>query len=163
MTGAAPLSLAEIRFYVTRAVAGAGAPFGVGEDVAEAVIRIASTAQMDWRALALALDALGEQQSAAELRTDRMPVSALIAGPVMVWNDPADPADPANGNIDDPVLAGQIAEALRATEDATPPPGGVAPDAAAWAVVQRWFRECLVPSSARSRLSGAGAGLVETD
>lgn len=33
----------------------------------------------------------------------------------------------------------------------------------AWAGVVSLFRRCLVPSSEQSRMSGAGAGLVDTD
>ena len=36
-------------------------------------------------------------------------------------------------------------------------------DATAWAGIVALFRRCLVPSSEQSRMSGAGAGLVDTD
>lgn len=40
---------------------------------------------------------------------------------------------------------------------------GVTVDAAAWSGLMELFRRCLVPSSERSRASGAGAGLVDAD
>jgi hypothetical protein len=40
---------------------------------------------------------------------------------------------------------------------------GLQMDAAAWAAVYSYFARCLVPSSAETLLSGAGAGLVDTD
>lgn len=41
--------------------------------------------------------------------------------------------------------------------------GGVRVDAAAWEEIQTLFRRCLVPSTEASRLSGAGAGVNDTD
>lgn len=160
MTGPAPLSLAEIRFYVTRAVAGAGAPFGVGEEVAEATVRLAAAGKMNWALLAAALDRLGQGRSAPGAMSAEQPVSALVAGTAMAW---LAPEGQLAAEIDDPKFTMMISDALLAGEEAVPPGGGVTPDPEAWAVIQRWFRECLVPSSAESRLSGAGAGLVETD
>ncbi len=40
---------------------------------------------------------------------------------------------------------------------------GVDVDIEAWNGVVAFFRRCLVPSSQLSRMSGAGAGLVDTD
>lgn len=160
MSAPAPRSLAEIRFYVTRAVVGAGAPFGIGEEVAEAVIRLSSKGRMDWQSLATALDALGQGQSVCQLDAPDAPASALLAGPAMAW---AGEGMADTHRVDDAAFASMLADALTEKGETLPPEGGVVPEAAAWEVVQRWFRECLVPSSAESRLSGAGAGLVETD
>ncbi|MCW2306003.1 DUF3726 domain-containing protein [Rhodobium gokarnense] len=40
---------------------------------------------------------------------------------------------------------------------------GVAVDGESFAAVQRHFRKCLVPSTDRSRIAGAGAGLTDND
>ena len=32
-----------------------------------------------------------------------------------------------------------------------------------WSVIYSFFKRCLVPSTAKSRKTGAGAGLVDTD
>ena len=32
-----------------------------------------------------------------------------------------------------------------------------------WSVIYSFFKRCLVPSTAESRITGAGAGLVDTD
>jgi hypothetical protein len=160
MSDRAPRSLAEIRFYVTRAVAGAGAPFGIGEEVAEAVVRMSASGAMNWPMFAAALQALGTGRSSADLKVTDKPVSALLAGPAMAWT--VDDQD-LHMAVDTPDLAAEFASCLRPDNEAVPPPGGVTPDAEAWSIVQRWFNECLVPSNAESRLSGAGAGLVEKD
>lgn len=160
MTAGPPRSLAEIRFYVTRAAVGAGAPFGIGEEVAEATVRLASKGRMDWVALSEALDALGSGGSVPPSDGTDSLVSAVIAGPMMAWSSTGWRPD---GAMDCPDLAEDIASALRSEEEPVPPAGGVTPDAAAWETVQKWFNQCLVPSSAESRLSGAGAGLVDKD
>lgn len=161
MNVVAPRSLAEIRFYVTRAVVGAGAPFGIGEEVAEAVVGLSSTEVMDWSVLAEALNALGNGESTADPSDEsETPVSALLAGPVMAW---AEGNEFAMNRIDYPEFAGAMANWLKAGAAVVPPPGGVVPDGLGWSIVQHWFNKCLVPSSAESRLSGAGAGLIETD
>ena len=157
-SGVAPRSLSEIRFYVTRAIVGAGAPFGIAEAAAEAIALMAAEGDCDWPAVANALEALGQGRSTAAPSGSEGVMSAFHAGPLLAWGMTV-----PSGDIDNAGLAQRIADCLRGGRAAGPPEGGVSPDEASWSVVTRWFGECLVPSSEESRLSGAGAGLVETD
>lgn len=154
-----PLSLAEIEFYVTRAITGAGAPFGFAEASGRAIRNLAATDRVDWTAVADALDALGNNRSGTSTQSD-LPLSALVAGPLQAWG-----VDDIriHHNRDRTDLAKAIAATLREGDTAPPPDGGVVVPLAAWATVQTWFQLCLVPSSDESRLAGAGAGLVDTD
>ncbi len=90
------LSLNEIRFYFTRAAVGAGAPFGIGEEFAEASSWLAFLG-IDPAAAALpALDGLASGDSDGALVLlhrdgalhvgcpGRLKVSALFAGPAVV-------------------------------------------------------------------------------
>ena len=90
-----PLSLNEICFYFTRAAVGAGAPFGIGEDFAEASKYLAYLGFDPAQAAVPALRGLSSSQSSASLwlRTaedtihvgsnDAPILSALYAGPVI--------------------------------------------------------------------------------
>lgn len=90
-----PLSLNEIDFYFTRAAVGAGVPFGIGEDFAEASRYLAYLGLDPARAALPALHGLGRGQSGTSLtlRTtgdaihvgsgDGLVLSALYAGPVI--------------------------------------------------------------------------------
>ena len=90
-----PLSLNEICFYFTRAAVGAGAPFGIGEDFAEASMFLAYLGFDPARAAVPALRgiATGQSSTSLSLRTaeDAIHVessgapilSALYAGPAV--------------------------------------------------------------------------------
>ena len=89
-----PLSLNEICFYFTRAAVGAGAPFGIGEDFAEASKALAYLGFDPARAAVPALYGLATGQSGTSLSLrpegdairigspDASILSALYAGPV---------------------------------------------------------------------------------
>ena len=89
------LSLNEIRFYFTRAAVGVGAPFGIGEEFAEASSWLAFLGIDPAVAALPALDALasGDSDGALVLLQrdgalhvgcpDRLKVSALFAGPAV--------------------------------------------------------------------------------
>lgn len=70
-TSYGPLSLNEILFFFTRATVGAGAPFGIGEDIAKAAVFIAECGYDPGPTVATALRNLDEKKSkpAATLRT----------------------------------------------------------------------------------------------
>ena len=90
-----PLSLNEICFYFTRAAVGAGAPFGIGEDFAEASKALAYLSFDPAQAAVPALRGLGCGQSGTSLSlrtvgdaihlgsSDGLAMSALYAGPVI--------------------------------------------------------------------------------
>ena len=89
-----PLSLNEICFYFTRAAVGAGAPFGIGEDFAEASKSLAYLGFDPAQAAVPALRGLSSGDSGASLSLcadgdavrvggrDTSVLSALYAGPV---------------------------------------------------------------------------------
>ena len=89
-----PLSLNEIGFYFTRAAVGAGAPFGIGEDFAEASKYLAYLGFDPAQAAVPALHGLGRGRSGTSLilraagdtihigSGDAPILSALYAGPV---------------------------------------------------------------------------------
>ena len=90
-----PLALNEIDFYFTRAAVGAGAPFGIGEDFAEASRYLAYLGLDPARTALPALHGLGRGQSGTSLTLraagdaihvgsgDGLVLSALYAGPVI--------------------------------------------------------------------------------
>ena len=90
-----PLSLNEIRFYFTRAAVGAGTPFGIGEDFAEASRYLAFLSLDPARAAIPALHGLATGQSSPSISlvsagTDikigcrgKSVMSALYAGPAV--------------------------------------------------------------------------------
>ena len=87
-----PLSANETVFIVSRAVKGAGAPFGLGEDIAGGVVWLARRGEPAAAALADALERFAAAKSSAALAfetgaeggqlvtTDGKPASALFAG-----------------------------------------------------------------------------------
>ncbi len=244
-TRTSPVSLSELRFVCTRAAVGAGAPFGLGEDFADAAIAIA---KMGFDAAQITLSALnrlasGDSSAVVDLkRQDGVLVfeagqggllSSIFAGPTLCDHLIASDADCGARliNVDSPLLAVAGLEAVSVDHrtcmaawettsgdgvsllfenrgisricapDATAviAPGpvhveirmgsdntdaeesvlsgqsdlktaarrtlmeGLQMDAADWAGVYAWFERCLVPSSEESMISGAGAGLVDTD
>ena len=90
-----PLSLNEICFYFTRAAVGAGAPFGIGEDFAEASKALAYLGFDPAQAAVPALRGLSRGQSGMSLSlcsegdairvgsSDASTLSALYAGPAI--------------------------------------------------------------------------------
>ncbi|MBC6404377.1 MAG: DUF3726 domain-containing protein [Rhodospirillales bacterium] len=93
--GQRTLSLNELRFFLTRAAAGAGAPFGLGEDFAKAAICLAALGIDPAPAAAAALAGLADGNSGTRLTfaeadgvtilqgEGRRPLSALYAGPAL--------------------------------------------------------------------------------
>lgn len=230
-------SLNEIRFYLTRAAVGAGAPFGIGESLAESAIWLAAAGLDPARITADVLDRLAKQQSDPCIRQNgprlgsasSRPLSAVFAGPAG-----ADQLALPNrgrritlGSVDQPLLCLACAAARSGPHDlvaswtldcGTPQTirlaagrvlfpaaaltqlatggstdldlhikdrpssapsadqgldliagrarlvhHGVPVDAAAWKTILHYFKKCLVPSTAQSRQSGAGAGLNDND
>ncbi len=90
-----PLSLNEIRFFFTRAAVGAGAPFGLGEDFANAAIWLAGQGLDPAELVAPALSALAGGNSSSRIVEHKngdtvsfsgegdKPLSALYAGPAI--------------------------------------------------------------------------------
>ncbi len=224
------VSLNEISFFVTRAAVGAGAPFGVAEDFANAV-RWAARCGLDPAVLALAsLQQLDRSPQSARIARDGDGVftgedglSAAFAGTALADFWPLGGDALTARNVESPLLAaamlagGEAVSAVvdwpgarivvdegRATVSATgrdaltapdrvdvsvraTPADGAAPegfalspadleanagrlveqgvdvDGEAWDGIVTLFRRCLVPSNEQSRMSGAGAGLVDTD
>lgn len=156
---AGPFSISEIEFHATRAVAAAGAPFGVAAATGRALGLLAAQDRLHWDRVTAALTALAEGKTAASMR-ESVALSALAAGPLMAI---ASGGMLVGRDIDDPGLARLIASALSEEGAVLPPVGGIRIPEADWQVIEAWFSRYLVPSSEASRLSGAGAGLVDTD
>ena len=231
------VSLNEVSFFVTRAAVGAGAPFGIAEDFAKAVmwasrcgidpalVALSCLSQLDtspgsgrmtmieegsskifegqdglsavlggtalsdfWRLVADD----GGSVIARDIDHPLMAAAALAVvgpGPAVVEWPNARVTFGKNGSIDmiahdagallgkgpvdisvgvDPVnedaptgyilTASDLETAAKKIIDE-----GLSVDADAWAGVVALFRCCLVPSSEQSRMSGAGAGLVDRD
>ena len=77
-----PFSLAELRFYLTRAGVGAGAPFGVAEDFAEAVVFVSRLGFDPSGLAAAALTALATETSASSISYRDGVFSASDGGPL---------------------------------------------------------------------------------
>ncbi|WP_416898525.1 MAG: hypothetical protein ACMVY4_01950 [Minwuia sp.] len=162
-----PLSLGEIRFRVTRAIVGAGAPFAVAEPVAQAVASMAAGGEDPIPALAAALERLHRAEAGMRpalvddglTDLDGKPLSCLFAGPALADLNLTAEA----GSLDDRGLAAAIASAIRTGVLPAPPEDGVRVDETAWRTVGRFFDRCLVPSTDASRTTGAGAGLRDDD
>lgn len=191
MTGApyGPLSRAEMAFYVTRAVVGAGAPFGTGEFVAQVIVALAAEGTDATPDLACALDALFGQTSSGAFvvkegsrlaAEDARKLSALSVGAALgdwllargggsveIVGDgllvSGTGAVLRTDTVDVPALARAIA--VRMSQGLAPRKSHneITVDADAWTTIQKHFRRYLVPSTAASRTSGAGAGLNDTD
>jgi len=221
-----PLSLNEILFFITRATVGAGAPFGIGEDVGKAAVLLANRGIDSAVVIAPALQSLeaGNSSMDIELRTDgdgsvieaigNKPMSAAIAASAA-----SDWIQENAGNakarlmvhrVDAPVLFAAVIEALHqghvgwrvcisapdgtetalikeqnllendapsnitiAADPSAQPvfknrqqqalDCGVPVDSQAWQIIRDLFSRCLVPSTEETRLTGAGAGLTDTD
>lgn len=221
-----PLSLNEVLFFVTRATVGAGAPFGLGEDVGKAAVILATSGIDPALAIAPALQRLENESCSGnfDLRNDDRgvvieavgghPLSAIFAASAasdwMQENAGHTDAGVTVVGVDAPVVFAAVFEALHrsagraqisvvepdATETAlvisgdpaefersanltvsAGPPStpvfanrdghalenGISVDADAWGIIRKMFSRCLVPSTEESRLTGAGAGLVDTD
>jgi len=232
-----PLSLGEIGFIGTRAAVGVGVPFGLGEDLAGSLIRLACAGFDPTAVCVAALDSLerGDSTGALEVAagegfldmrgTGGQAVSAIYAGPAVRDHLLA---HPGIGRIlaeavDQPLLlaaalnpgdvevtvswdgarvafaGGTWREIAARDETALLSPGpsritveagsgtaerpsgpvwtdkefqaarehalnrGVSVEVGAWERTFSYFERCLVPSNRQSRLSGAGAGLVDRD
>lgn len=173
MTTAGPFSCNEIAFYITRAVFGAGVPWGIAEDAARACIQIVKDGGDPAPLLAQALTSFEARPDGARLvihddgseiciaAEDGGPASALFAAPA--WIDWRAVAAPRGGSaVLGPVDVPDLCDALVRAEAGDGLPRSVDVDADAWAVVMRFFGQSLVPASADSR-EGAGAGLVDRD
>ena len=162
-----PLSMGEIRFYVTRAIVGAGLDFGIGEALGQAIAALAAGGSDPAPALAAALQRLEAGEAGVNATLEEGRLSATGGGPLSCLRTGIALADlgPAvrSFETDDPDLARQIRDAISAQDSPLPPDEGIRVDAEAWAVVQTFFARCLVPSTDESRLSGAGAGLTDED
>lgn len=239
---ATPLSANEIRFYFTRAAVGAGAPFGIGEDLAASALWLAALGLDPALVAAPPLAALRDGTSTRRIAWDMttstlepndttdMPLSALFAGPAAADRVGMVAAGSAGEVIVDRVdcavlvlasvaVARPVGQGVRVKwttdrgititvhlgDDGVSIDGSLAPELTqvqparmvltlmtgdlskghalidldqgyrhlfehgvdvageAWDVVHACFRKCLVPSSASSRLEGAGAGLTDND
>jgi len=221
-----PLSLNEVLFFVTRAAVGAGAPFGIGEDIGKAAVVLANCGIDPAVIIAPALQTLecGNSSMDIDIRTDGdgsvieaigdKPMSATIAASAasdwMLENTHNPKARLEVHQVDAPVLFAAVIEALHrdlsgwrvcsvapdGAETALVDDGklleidapanmvifvdssarpvfknrqqqalesGVLVDSQAWQIIRALFSRCLVPSTEESRLTGAGAGLVDTD
>lgn len=156
---AGPFSVSEIEFHATRAIAAAGAPFGVASATGRALGLLAAQDRLNWDRVTAALKALGEGKTVPSSEGSRE-LSALAAGPLLAI---VPRRDSITVDIDDPDLGEQIASILCEEGAILPPLGGIFIPGDDWEIMEAWFRKYLVPSSEASRLSGAGAGLVDTD
>ena len=214
--GYGPLSLNEILFFFTRATVGAGAPFGVGEDVAKAAVFLAECGFDPGPIISSALQNLDKDVSKstfsfhtsdreAEIGSqDEGQVSAIFAGPAALdWLESKEPGQDIRlkiQHLDSPFLIAAMCTEWMVTVidqagvekplSTTNPPldqhrpfdvmitngksgfsherngvleYGVLIDQDAWVNIHAFFHRCLVPSTAESRIAGAGAGLVDTD
>lgn len=90
-----PFSLNEILFFFTRATVGAGAPFGVGEDIAKAAIYLSEAGIDPAPIVVSALDSLYQNASSQVLcfsssdketiliADDERPISTIFAAPAV--------------------------------------------------------------------------------
>lgn len=201
----APLSEAELRFYLTRATVGAGLGFGIGSDLARATLSILREGEDCLAEVASALEAVESGSSAMRFEPDE---GALLGdvGTLSVQSDGKNKGsaialavvlgDLAATNvrqvrvrgesIDFPELCARLATALlgpdmgvavevtanetrfsvqeiKEPQSGKPSWGGVSVDRGAWQRIMSLFKRCLVPSDEGSRLSSAGAGLVDED
>lgn len=172
-----PLSLNETAFYITRAAVGAGAPWGAAEGLARWAKTMARAGEDPAPYIAEALTQLdknpnsarmvltGEGADAVLAAEDGGALSSICAAPaVRDWMIEHANTDGARLSVLNPDVERITDDAAQISPAAQPvQTGGVQLDAAAWEVIQTFFKRCLAPATEASRLSGAGAGVNDTD